>query len=140
MARAAGARRPRRHPRVENVEPIGAPERGLATWGEWSALGGERSFLQRRKSSRSARRAQSLATSSTSRNLRRLFVEPPVFAAIAVEDAVDHDRRAFEVRLPAGREPVVEDNWPGDILGELALDRPQYLLAARGVALHRLPL
>ena len=54
MARATGARRPRRHLRVENVEPIGAPERGLATWGEWSALGGERAYWGRLGKDRSA--------------------------------------------------------------------------------------
>ena len=54
MARATGTRRPRRHPRVENVEPIGAPERGLATWGEWSALGGERAYRGRLGKDRSA--------------------------------------------------------------------------------------
>src|SRR6516165_9192224 len=67
-----------------------------------------------------------------------LLVEPPVFAAIAVEDAVDHHRRIFDVGLPAGRRSLIGDNRPGDILGELALDRQQYLLAARGVALDRL--
>src|SRR5262249_47629502 len=56
-----------------------------------------------------------------------LFVEPPVFAAIAVEDAVDHYRRTLDVRLPAGRNAGMEDDRPGDIFGQLALDRPQYL-------------
>jgi len=53
-----------------------------------------------------------------------LFVEPPVFAAIAVEDAVDHHRRTFDVGLPARRETVIEDDRLGDILGQIALDRP----------------
>jgi hypothetical protein len=32
----------------------------------------------------------------------------------------------------------MDDDRPDDIFGELALDRPQYLLAVRGVTLHRL--
>src|SRR6516225_782261 len=81
--------------------------------------GGERSFLRRRpKPPSTPRRPNDPA------NCGGLFVEPPVFAAIAVEDAVDHHRRTFDVGLPARRETVIEDDRPGDILGQLALDRP----------------
>src|SRR6516165_2088059 len=87
--------------------------------------------------SRSVRRDP---TPVPSRRLPHLFVAPPALAAIAVEDTVDHYRGTLDIGLPARREPVVEDDRPGDIFRQLTLDRPQNLLAACGVALHRLPL
>src|SRR5271168_1664631 len=46
-----------------------------------------------------------------------LFVEPDVFHAPAVENAVDHDRHPLDVGLLAGAVAVVEDDRPGVVLG-----------------------
>ena len=39
-----------------------------------------------------------------------LFVEPDVFSAIAVENAIDHQRQPLDVRLPAGCAAGIEDD------------------------------
>src|SRR6266446_1315982 len=70
----------------------------------------------------------------------RLFVEPDVFHAPAVVDAVDHQGQSLDIRLPAGRAAAVKDDRPGDIFRQLALNLPQHFFAPRGVALARLPL
>src|SRR5437762_186738 len=69
-----------------------------------------------------------------------LFIEPDVFHAPAVENAVDHRAQPFDIRLPASCAAAVKDDWPGDILGQLALDLPQDLFAPRRVTLARLVL
>ena len=58
-----------------------------------------------------------------------LPVEPDVFEAPAVVDAVDHHRQALDVGLPAGRGAVVKDDRPGAVLLQLAVDLPDQLLA-----------
>src|SRR5262245_57720203 len=67
--------------------------------------------------------------------LARLSVEPDVFHAPAVEDAVDHD-----VGLPTHRATVVKDDRPGAVFGQLSLNFPHQLLALWGVRLNGLPL
>src|SRR5438132_1060282 len=67
-----------------------------------------------------------------------LFVEPGILAAIAAEDAVDHHHEVLDVGLPAGRDAAVGDDRPGEILGQFAFDRPQYLPAPFLIGLHRL--
>src|SRR3984893_6988362 len=67
-----------------------------------------------------------------------LLIEPDVFHAIAVEDAVDHDRQPFDIGLPAGHVAVVTDDRPGAVLGKLALDCPDQLFALSRVGLERL--
>src|SRR5260370_1298130 len=67
-----------------------------------------------------------------------LFVQPYIFAAIAVENAVDHDVRTLDVRLPTGTGAVVKNDRSGDILGQLAFDRPHQLLAPLLIGLGRL--
>src|SRR5258706_208528 len=67
-----------------------------------------------------------------------LFVEPPVLAAIGVEDAVGHQRHVLYIGLPACAAAGVEDDWAGEFLGELALDRPKQPLPLLLVALARL--
>src|SRR5215472_18271052 len=62
-----------------------------------------------------------------------LLVEPDVFHAPAVEDAVDHDRPALDMRLPAGRPAVVKNDRPGAVVGQFPLDLPYQLLALLGV-------
>src|SRR5215469_16396033 len=72
--------------------------------------------------------------------LARLFVEPDVFHAPAVEDAIDHDRPPLDVGLPTRRSAVVKDDRPGAIFGQLPLNFPDQLLALLGVRLNGLPL
>src|SRR4051812_12452203 len=69
-----------------------------------------------------------------------LLIEPPVFAAVCVVEAVDHQGHVLDIGLPAGAGAGIEDDRAGDLLGGPAFDRPDHLLALFLVALHRLPL
>jgi len=71
--------------------------------------------------------------------LARLFVEPDVLAAMAVEDAVGHYRQPLDIGLPAGPAARIEDDRPCAVFSELAFDGPDQLRAALPVALDRLP-
>jgi hypothetical protein len=62
-----------------------------------------------------------------------LFVEPEVFEALAVVDAVNHESQPLELRLPADRAAREENDRPGIVLNQLLLDLPDQLLAP----LHR---
>src|SRR6516162_5563455 len=68
-----------------------------------------------------------------------LFVEPDVFQAKIVDDAVDHHCPIFDPRLPAIGEAVVKNNRPRPVIGQLSLDLPYQLLSLSHVGLHRLP-
>jgi len=57
-----------------------------------------------------------------------LFIEPDILHAGTVEDAVDHDREALDVRLPAGGAAIEKDDRPCPVLGEDPLD-PRRMLA-----------
>src|SRR5260370_37720336 len=70
---------------------------------------------------------------------KRLPVEPDVFHAPAVEDAVDHRRQPLDLRLPAGRCEAVQDDRPCPILLQLPVDLPHQLLAFFLIGLARLP-
>src|SRR2546430_4535069 len=67
-----------------------------------------------------------------------LFVQPDVFHAPAVIDAVDHDRQALHMRLPAARADRIEQHRAHRRLGQLALDLPNDLLALFGIGFARL--
>src|SRR5216683_1571310 len=67
-----------------------------------------------------------------------LFVEPDVFHAPAVVDAVDHDRQSLDVGLPAVPGRGVEDDRPNAVLGQLLLDLPHQRFALFLVRLRRL--
>jgi hypothetical protein len=67
--------------------------------------------------------------------LSSLFVEPNVFHAPAIEEAVGHLREPSDVWLPAGRALGIEQDRSGAIFSQLALDLPEYLLALRWVTL-----
>jgi hypothetical protein len=54
----------------------------------------------------------------------RLFVEPDVLHAPAVEDAVDHHRQPLHPRLPTRRAAAVIDDRPGAVLRQLPFDLP----------------
>src|SRR5467141_211059 len=87
----------------------------------------------------SARRSRRISgTFLCRRGGKGLFVEPDVFHAPAVEDAVDHDRQALDPGLLAGPAAAIEDDRPGVVLRQLALDRPQQPLAPVQVGLTRL--
>jgi hypothetical protein len=43
-------------------------------------------------------------------------VEPEVFVAVTIVDAVDHDGQALDLRMPAGRATGVKDDWTGVVL------------------------
>jgi len=58
-----------------------------------------------------------------------LPVEPDVFHAIAVVDAVDHCRQALHIGLLAGAAARIENNRPGALLGQSPFDLPYQLLA-----------
>src|SRR6516225_4386651 len=51
-----------------------------------------------------------------------LFIEPDVFHAPAVEDAVNHDRQPLDIGLPAGPAFRIENNWPGAVFRELSFN------------------
>src|SRR5215472_7328782 len=67
-----------------------------------------------------------------------LLVEPDVFHAQPVADAVDHHRVALHVRVPAGAGTAVIEDGPGDIFRQLLLDLPYQSFALFLVELHRL--
>src|SRR5438270_13707014 len=65
-----------------------------------------------------------------------LLIQPGVFEAPAVENAVDHRRYVLDPRIPAGTEVVAIDDRSGGILGKLPVDLPNQLLALLLVRLH----
>src|SRR5260370_4149454 len=69
----------------------------------------------------------------------RLTIEPDVFHAPAVVDAVAHDRQPLDIGLPAVPSRRVVDDRPGAILRQLLLDRPHQGLALVLISLDRLP-
>src|SRR5439155_3598162 len=69
---------------------------------------------------------------------RRLFIQPHVFHAPAVVDAVAHDRQAFDVRVVTIARRSIEDHRTRAIIGQLLLDLPDQFLAFCLIALHRL--
>ena len=50
------------------------------------------------------------------------MLEPGVFEAPAVEQAVDYDRNPVHPRIAAGGEPVVENHRPRGVFLQLAVD------------------
>src|SRR5262249_18109783 len=67
-----------------------------------------------------------------------LVVEPQILEAVAVVDAVDHDRHALQPGLPAGRHARIEKGRPGVVLGQFILDLPDDPFALFDINLHRL--
>src|SRR5205807_695062 len=67
-----------------------------------------------------------------------LFVEPDVFHAPAVIDAIGHQCQALDPGLPAGGSGRVIEHRANTRLGEDALDLPYDLFALYRVGLHRL--
>ena len=69
---------------------------------------------------------------------RGLIVEPQVFEARAVVDAVDHQGQPLDPRLPAGGLTGIEDDRANAVVGQLPFDLPDQLPALLAVGLHRL--
>jgi|SRR5215469_4502952 len=67
---------------------------------------------------------------------RRLFIEPGVFHAPTVEDAVDHQGQPLHVRLTTGPAAAVEDDWAGNVLRQLAFDLSHQIFALSTFRLH----
>src|SRR5206468_12199069 len=61
---------------------------------------------------------------STNKAREPLLVEPDVFHAPAVVDAVDHARQPLDEGLSAGRDARIEDDRTCRILRQLAFDLP----------------
>src|SRR5215469_14710458 len=59
----------------------------------------------------------------------RLFVEPEVFEAEAVVNAVDHHSHPLHLRVAARRLSGIEDNRTGAVLGQPPFDFPYQMLA-----------
>src|SRR5258708_36042190 len=59
----------------------------------------------------------------------RSAVEPPIFHAPAIVLAVDPDRDAPQLRLPAGCGAEVVDDWPRAVLLQFLVDLPDKALA-----------
>src|SRR5437879_12741180 len=68
----------------------------------------------------------------------RSAVEPPIFHAPAIVLAVDHDRDALQLRLPAGCGAEVVGDWPRAVLLQFLIDVPAQALALVLVGLCRL--
>src|SRR5258708_29424551 len=65
-------------------------------------------------------------------------VQPPIFHAPAIVLAVDHDRRALHLRLPAGRGAEMVDDRARAILLQFLVDVPDQALALFLVGFRRL--
>src|SRR5215471_9640524 len=68
-----------------------------------------------------------------------LFVEPDVFEAPAVVDAVDHNGQPFHPGLPAGAAAGIENDGPDGVLRQPPFDLPDQFRALRRIGLHGLP-
>ena len=55
---------------------------------------------------------------------RGLLVEPEVFEAPAVVNAVDHRSEPVDIRLPTARSPRMINDWSGAVLSQDTLDLP----------------
>src|SRR5262249_12204761 len=67
-----------------------------------------------------------------------LSVEPEVFEALPVVDAVDHQGQPLHRRCPTDRAAREEDDRPGVVLNQLPLDLPNQLLALSQIGFDRL--
>ena len=66
------------------------------------------------------------------------FVEPNIFHAPSVEDAVDHEGQPLNVRLPTRPLAAVEDDRSSIVLRQLPFDLPDQLLPLLLIYLARL--
>jgi hypothetical protein len=68
-----------------------------------------------------------------------LFIEPDVFHAVAVVDAVDHRLQPLDIGLRARPAARIEDDRPGAVLGQPPFDLPHQLFTFLPVGLGGLP-
>src|SRR5689334_24732526 len=66
-------------------------------------------------------------------------IEPDVFHAPTVEDAVDHQGQPLHIRLPTRPAAAVEDDRSGTVLRQIPFDLPNQLLSLLLVCFARLP-
>src|ERR1700720_3952749 len=69
---------------------------------------------------------------------KELLVEPDVFHAPAVVDAIDHRRQTFRLGVPAGCAPRLKNDRPRSLLLQCSIDIPDQLSAPLQVGLARL--
>src|SRR5215472_5444695 len=67
-----------------------------------------------------------------------LSLQPGVFEAPAIEEAVDHHRDPVHARVTAGAEPVLVDDRPGSVLLQTTINLPDQFLALLLIGLDRL--
>src|ERR1700720_3828394 len=67
-----------------------------------------------------------------------LFIQPDVFEAPAIVDAVDHYRQALDPGLPAGAAGRVKDDWANRSFRQYPFELPDNPLALFRIGLHRL--
>src|SRR5204863_10159063 len=58
-----------------------------------------------------------------------LSVQPHVFHAPAVVDAIDHHRQPLDLRLPAGGKNIVKNDWASSVFLQFPIDLPYQPLA-----------
>src|SRR4051812_25491168 len=87
-----------------------------------------------------ARRSAPSATGSPSLSASRSALQPDVFEAPVVVDAVDVQRHVLDVRPPAAGGAAVGDDRFGHLLLQLAVDLPDHLQSLLLVELARLRL
>src|SRR5215831_9169821 len=68
----------------------------------------------------------------------RSIVEPDLFHAPAIEDAVRRQGHAFDVRLPASGTAPIEDDRPGAVFRQFSFDLPHQVFALPDVGFRGL--
>src|SRR6516165_5586439 len=81
---------------------------------------------------------EGLASSQRPPALSILIVEPEVFEALTVVDAVDHQGQPLQRGRSADRSARKEDHRPSVVLDQFSLDLPDQLLALPKISLDRL--
>src|ERR1700719_2796750 len=66
----------------------------------------------------------------------RLLIQPEVFEAPAIVLAVDHDRQALDLGLPAGRGAEMINDRTRAVLLQFLVDLPDELTALLRIGLH----
>src|ERR1051325_10337964 len=74
-------------------------------------------------------------TPAATPSVRDSFVEPDVFHAPAIKDAVDHEGHPFHIRLHARAAHAIENDRPSIVFRYLVLDRPKHPLSPLDIGL-----
>jgi hypothetical protein len=92
----------------------------------------------RNRTSAQLRSDRHRGAAARSRRPDLLLVEPDVFHAPAVEDAIGGEGHPHDVRLPTGRPAPIEDDRPSNVFGQFSFDLPNQPLPLLGVRFSRL--